>query len=128
MVTHSSILAWKIQIPGVTKESDMTGQLNSIIMDSPKLLFLKVWKLLTGLRKKRHRCMCEGEKEGRKGGEGERGKGRKKRREKRRERKVRKRKGRGDWGGKERHYDEKGISNLGHHHPRQKPLSTFYQY
>ena len=58
----------------------------------------------------------------------ESGKGRKKRRDKRRERKVRKRKGRGDWGGKERHYDEKGISNLGHHHPRQKPLSTFYQY
>ena len=58
MATHSSTLAWKIQIPGVTKESDMTGQLNNMIMDNPKLLFLKVWKLLTGLRKKRHRCMC----------------------------------------------------------------------
>ena len=109
MATHSSILAWKIHIPGVTKESDMTGQLNNnIIMDNSKLLFLKVWKLLTGLRKKRHRCMCvlerqtERERE-RKGGEGERGKRRERRREKRRERKVRKRKGRGEWGGKERH-------------------------
>ena len=90
MATHSSILAWKIQIPEVTKESDMTGQLNNnIIMDNSKLLFLKVWKLLTGLRKKRHRCMCVLERQTerqreRKGGEGERGKGRE-RREKRRE-------------------------------------------
>ena len=28
MATHSSILAWKIPIHGVAKESDMTGQLN----------------------------------------------------------------------------------------------------
>ena len=29
MATYSSILAWKIPIHGVTRESDMTGQLNN---------------------------------------------------------------------------------------------------
>ena len=108
MATHSSILAWKIHIPGVTKESDMTGQLNNnIIMDNSKLLFLKVWKLLTGLRKKRHRCMCvlerqtdrERGKEGRERGEkGEREGERKEEKEK-----FERGKERGEWGGKERH-------------------------
>ena len=28
MATHSSILAWRIPIRGVTEESDMTGRLN----------------------------------------------------------------------------------------------------
>ena len=106
MATHSSIPAWKIQIPGVTKESDMTGQLNNIIMDSPKLLFLKVWKLLTGLRKKRHRCMCVLERQTAREG-GKEGRERGKKREREGERKEEKQKfGRGKEG-------ETGEGNTG---------------
>ena len=41
MATHSSILAWKIPIHGVAKESDMTGQLNKNKSSDADMSFCK---------------------------------------------------------------------------------------